>query len=75
MRLTVGLLLGGRAFVVAGETPEPPLVSLGLLRVEQPRFGGICARVIRATPGTYILHSDKQLLPHSSWLPASPQGL
>ena len=53
VRLTVGLLLGGRAFAVAGETPEPPLVSLGLLRVEQPRFGGICARVIRAAPGTY----------------------
>ena len=53
VQLTVGLLLEGRAFAVAGETPAPPLVSLGLLRVEQPWFGGICARLICATPGTY----------------------
>ena len=53
VRLTVGLLLGGRAFAVAGETPGPPLVSFGLFRVEEPWLGGICARLIRATPVTY----------------------
>ena len=69
MQLTVGLLLGGQAFAGAGETPVPPLVSLGLLR---PWFGGICARLIHATPA-HILHTDKQLLPHFSWLPTSSQ--
>ena len=36
-QLIVGLLLGGRAFAVAGETPGPPLVSFGPFRVW---FGG-----------------------------------
>ena len=40
VQLTVGLLLGGRAFAVAGETPGPPLVSFGLFRVEELWLGG-----------------------------------
>ena len=53
VQLTVGLLLGGRAFAVAGETPAPSLVSFDLFKVED-WLGGTCtctcARLLRATP-------------------------
>ena len=50
VRLTVALLLGGRALAVAGETPGPPLVSFGLFRVKESRLLGGCTC---ATPATY----------------------